>query len=271
MLLTDLDYFKIANKITKYLDFDSPENCLDPDWFQKYPVQDYDYRFNSWGFRGPEYEKYLGYPVNLCLGCDFTVNVGGPIDHSWPSLLQEQFNIPCLNLGIVNGGNDTIRIVYERACKLFDVQNTFVVYSWFRRRLTTTRFESLFEELHENNMVYFEKQFIQDAYYNFIPPYCLSKEELDYVGNMSEFYIDPTLVYWNNNIPRQHCSRRRYNELKGEEWPTYDEFIAGVEPHPDVYTDQFRLSCLTYNNRDGHHLSLEANQKLADNLYNQTK
>jgi len=98
MLIEDLDYFKRSkNYIGKYRGIDHPDHCIDIEWFTNYPIQDFDYKYNSRGFRGPEYDQYIGKPVNICLGDSFTINLGGPIEHSWPSLLQEKFDIPCLN------------------------------------------------------------------------------------------------------------------------------------------------------------------------------
>jgi len=271
MLINDLGYFKrSANYSDKYSGMDCLEKCTDKEWFKNYPIQDFDYKFNSWGFRGPEYNQYISKPVNICLGDSFTVNVGGPIEHSWPSLLQEKFDIPCLNLGMDGAGNDSIRLVYDRACKLFDVQKTFVVYSFFHRRLENGRFMSEPHE-HIDNIIYFEKNFINDTYFNFIPPWCWTDEELDYISSRSKFYINLNYKSWNDTLDRQYCYREQYNQLKGADWPTYDEFLAGADPHPDVYTQEFRLRTNLYSNRDGFHLSLEGNQKLADNLYEQTK
>lgn len=252
---------------------DSLEKFIDKEWFKNYPVQDFNYKFNSWGFRGPEYNQYVGKPVNICLGDSFTVNVGGPVEHSWPSLLQENFDIPCLNLGMNGAGNDSIRLVYDRACKLFDVQKTFVVYSFFHRRLENGVFMSE-PHNHTDNIIHFEENFINDAYFNFIPPWCWTDQELNYIDALSESYlsIEDTYTYWNDKIPRSFCIKERYNDLRGVDWPTYDEFLAGADPHPDVYTQEFRLKTINlHKNRDGFHLSLEGNQKLSDNLYAQTK
>ena len=271
MLIEDLGYFKqSANYSDKYSGMDCLEKCCDKEWFKNYPIQDFDYKFNSWGFRGPEYNQYIGKPVNICLGDSFTVNVGGPIEHSWPSLLQEKFDIPCLNLGIDGAGNDTIRLVYDRACEIFDVQKTFVVYSFLHRRLVNSRLKSEPCD-HTDNIIHFEENFINDAYFNFIPPWCWTNQELNYIDALSESYLSIEDTYWNDKIPRILCIEEQYNDLRGPDWPTYDEFLAGVNPHPDVYTQEFRLRNYLHSNRDGLHLSLEGNQKLADNLYNQTK
>ena len=90
MLINDLEYFiHSANNSSKTSGMDTPDRGIRKikDWYA-YPIQDFTYQFNSWGFRGPEYDEHIGKPVNICLGDSFTVNVGGPIDYSWPSQLS---------------------------------------------------------------------------------------------------------------------------------------------------------------------------------------
>lgn len=272
MLIEDLLYFKTsANYSDKYSGLDHPKNVNDIDWFTNYPIQDFDYKYNSWGFRGPEYDQYVGKPVNICLGDSFTVNLGGPIEYSWPSLLQEKFDIPCLNLGMDGAGNDAIRLVYDRACEIFDVQKTFVVYSYLHRRLVNSRFKSE-PYNYTDNVTYFEYNAIHDAFFNFIPPWCWTHIEYSYISQKIAPYVNNYELSWELDIPRHYVDELQYNNVKGAEWPTYKDFVAGADPHPDVFLDGFGLPVKGfYLNRDGHHLSLEGNQKLADNLYNQTK
>ena len=108
---------------------DTPgESAVSSRDFWEYPIQDFDYQFNSWGFRGEDFEQYIGEKVNICLGDSMAVNIGGPVEHSWPSQLAEHFDIPTLNLGMNAAGNDAIKLVCDRACELFNVQNIFVMY-----------------------------------------------------------------------------------------------------------------------------------------------
>ena len=232
MLVTDLNYFKShKNLVTEYYAMDRLEKRSNKDWFKNYPVQDFNYVFNSWGFRGPDYEQYLGEHVNLCLGDSFTVNMGGPIDHSWPSLLQKQFSMPCLNLGINGAGNDTIRLIYERACKLFNVKNTFVFYSHLNRSLEDGKFKREPQD-HDENIEHFKKHQIESAIFQFIPYWCHTEQEQIYLNSLVEPYLQLEI----------------------------DGYLDGKYVHHIIHT-----------NRDGHHLNLENNQKLADNLWNQWK
>jgi len=258
------------NLVTNYCGSDTSTTCLEPDWWKTCPVQDFNYQFNSWGFRGPEYDQYLGKPVNICLGDSATVNIGGPVEHSWPSLLQKHYDIPCLNFGMEAAGNDAIKLVYDRACQIFDVKKTFVVYSFFHRRLENNIFISE-PHNHVDNIAHFKKHFIKDAYYNFLPYWFYNEEELNYIGNLSQSYLSIEEQYWEDSIPRSFCLKKQYNILKGNDWPSYEDFILGATPHPDIYTTECRLLTYYLRNRDGVHLSLYANHKLADNLYEQSK
>ena len=69
MLIEDFVYHKEnAGKHVIFHGMDRPNHpytkrIAPTGWWDKYPVQDFDYQFNSWGFRGPEYEEYIGKPV----------------------------------------------------------------------------------------------------------------------------------------------------------------------------------------------------------------
>jgi len=183
MLINDLEYFKDkANYINQISGLDRPEKSLrgTKEWFA-YPVQNFNYQFNSWGFRGPEYEQYIGKPVNICLGDSFTVNVGGPIEHSWCSQLAKHFDIPTLNLGMDGAGNDAIRLVYDRACKLFDVQDCFVMYSYLARRNINGTFTNYVDGNDDaSNFEYFEQQKLYNIYESVNPYWCHSNTEIEY-------------------------------------------------------------------------------------------
>ena len=151
MLIKDFRYYKyMAGKRAIYHGMDKPDHPYpnkravelgaSKTWWKDYPVQDFIYEFNLWGFRGPEYDEYEGQPVILCMGDSNTVNVGGPIQSSWASQLGEKLKLPCINLGMDGAGNDAIRLCYDRAVELFDVQETFVMYSYLHRRLIDKEF-----------------------------------------------------------------------------------------------------------------------------------
>jgi len=276
MLINDLEYFELsANYYNTTSGIDHPDVSLriSEEW-HAYPIQDFDYRFNSWGFRGPEYTQYIDKPVNICLGDSFTVNVGGPIEHSWCSQLAEHFDIPTLNLGMDGAGNDAIRLVYDRACDLFDVQNTFVMYSYLHRRLVDTKFE---QEVYNDseNFEYFLNQRIPNVFECALPRWNYTCDENQFLSRLEIYFFTAPPLYFSDNqeIDRKFVNKDAYNDLRGTDWPTVEQFVQGAEPHPDMFTKEFGSFLLNYKckNRDGHHMNQETNKIYADYFYNQWK
>tara|TARA_Y100001937_G_scaffold122040_1_gene181767 strand:+ start:644 stop:1348 length:705 start_codon:yes stop_codon:yes gene_type:complete len=224
MLIQNLNcYKKYSNYIGETLYPDAPDSeFISKDQWTTYKIQNFDYKFNSWGFRGPEYKDYLGNKVNICLGDSYTVNIGGPIEHSWASQLSKKFDIPTLNLGVSGAGNDTIKLIYENACKIFDVQNTFVMYSHLHRRLENKKFIQVVEQ-DSTNIEYFKKQRLRNCFESVLPSHCLNQAE-------KSFFMKEKIYFKN--------------------WPPYSpEFNLKNETNRDgihlnfnnnkIYTDQF--------------------------------
>jgi hypothetical protein len=275
MLINDLNYFKrSSNYHKKFSEMDTPGNnilAMSVEDFHDYPIQDFDYQFNSWGFRGPEYKQYISNPVNICLGDSFTVNIGGPIEHSWCSKLAEHFDIPTINLGMDGAGNDAIKLVYNRACKLFDVQNTFVMYSFLHRRLINGEFR---QEVYKDNenFEYFLEQRIPNVIECALPLWCWPEEEKQFLSNQGIYFLDvPWVLYFSDHqaIDRRFIVKESYNNLRGPDWPSFKEFVNGADPHPDMFTKQFGqfISHCVYTNRDGYHMNYNTNKEYADYLY----
>lgn len=251
--------------------FDRPKNTpyTTSDRWHSYPIQDYSYKFNSWAFRGQDYEQYKNQPVNICLGDSFTLNIGGPEEHSWPAQLADHFKIPTLNFGVDGSGNDTIRIIYEYLIKQFDVQNTFVMYSFFHRRYNKNKKKLLqvgcLDDL--ENFSYFEENKIKNCYYTFIPPWCWSDEETQYItdfyGNHLLSFKDFDSKFLNKNRVF-FTSIDQYNKLKGQQWPTYKEFINDSIIDNNIYQEIFysktKYDLFYIKNRDGYHLNYIGNK-----------
>jgi len=292
MLIDDLDYLKrSANYMSKTSGMDHWDSwtTTSKNW-HAYPVQNFDYQFNSWGFRGPEYKQFIGKPVNICLGDSFTVNVGGPIEHSWCSQLAKHFDIPTLNLGMDGAGNDAIRLVYNRACEIFDVQNTFVMYSFLHRRLCDKKFIRRISRKIENeddneNFQYFLTQRISSVYEAMIPFWCWTDSQMLLLSGLNiymlsnsakNYYADYRQIV--DQSREVYVCKDNYNKLSGDDWPTLKQFIHGADPHPDLLTEKFAgvfyqqlIEQILYCNRDGHHMNYETNKLYADYFYNKWK
>ena len=280
MLINDLNYFRQSanySNTTSGMDHPYSSNRTPKEW-HAYPIQDFNYQFNSWGFRGPEYTQYIGKPVNICLGDSFTVNVGGPIEHGWCSQLALHFDVPTLNLGMDGAGSDSIKLVYDRACEIFDVQNTFVMYSYLHRRLVDVEdHRNVFIQNVDNdseNFKHFLKHRIPNAFECALPGWSYSKEEKQFLSELEIYFFNIPLYFFDNQeMDRKLIDKESYNAFKGLDWPTLEQFVQGAEPHPEMLTEKFGkfTTGLIYRNRDGLHLNQEANKIYADYFYNQWK
>lgn len=260
MLINDLQYFQ------KTANYSSSVNGMDQ-------TGENNYSFNSWGFRGNDYQQYIGQPVIICLGDSFTVNIGGPIEHSWCDQLAKQFPIPTLNLGMDGAGNDALALLYYRACDLFDVQFTFVMYSYLHRRLVNGKFsQDVYED--EENFEYFLQHRIPNAIECALPGWCYTDDEKQFFTDCEIYFLDvPTLSYFSDNptIDRKFVAELQYNNFKGPDWPSLEEFVNGADTHPDMFTKKFGqfISHHAYTNKDKHHMNFDANKNYANYLYKQ--
>ena len=261
---------------TATIGLDSPKESFRPkkDW-HSYPIQNFDYSFNTWGFRGPEYDTLKGTRVNICLGDSFTVNLGGPIEHGWAKQLATCFDIPTINLAIVGASNDAIKLVYDQACKIFDVQNTFVMYTFLHRRLVNGIFEHfVVTDDDDANFKNFEKYRIPNAFECALPTWVWEDTEKEFLKSKGIYFFDIPLLF--ANFPKEyackHINQQSYNNLKGPDWPTIKELLQGVEPHPDMFKAEYS-NCIDksvfkeYTNRDGYHMNEHVNKIYCDYLY----
>ena len=260
------------NYYGQYCGTDKPNlSRLGKAWWHNYPIHNFNYQFNSWGFRDEDFEQYIGKKVNICLGDSMAVNLGGPIDHSWPNQLKTYFNIPTLNFGMEAVGNDALNIVYNKLKEIFDIQNVFVMYSFFHRRLIDGEFKRNLHCGDQENFDFFLKHRITNAFECALPGWSYSKEEKQFLSELEIYFFDTPLYFSNNQeINRKLIDKDLYNNLRGTDWPTFKQFVQGAEPHPDMLIKEFG-GFVSDKNRDGCHLNYTANSIYADYLYNQWK
>ena len=277
-------------------DFDSPDRCMfGPDYWHGYHTQHYDYQYNSWGFRGPDYEQYQGQPVNICIGDSVTVNLGGPVHHSWCSKLAKFFDIPTLNFGIDDLGCFDVPSVVERVRSTFRVQHLFVLYN-----LQTADTEPIHETVvtRNNNHNIDHKLWAFERYamvpgviYQFDPPWTFGTADRQALyrlfprahAYLDKAVIDPRTVRL-QDLAVIAALANKYQELAGPGWPTYLEFcqrfITGEDmtqampsrSDQGLMRDYLRVEVwpvvqrLILANRDGWHLSEYANSLLAEHF-----
>lgn len=104
-------YTNLANKEIEWLPMDSEDRYQENLKFKSKVLERYGwlnskftYKFNSHGFRCEEFTED---PSIVFLGCSMTVGVGLPIEATWPTLVSNELNLKCYNLGIGGASNDT--------------------------------------------------------------------------------------------------------------------------------------------------------------------
>lgn len=257
---------------------DCPKLCVyGRDWWHLYPVQDFDYKFNSWGFREQELSTLKNQPVILCVGDSMLVNLGGPIHYSWPSLLQNKFDIPVINLGTPAVGNDGIRNIYEQAIDYFDVRATFVMYSHFHRRIGKNMNLTSNYYSDEENLHHFDCNRLSDAIECAIPYWCFSPSERAYLDELDIFYIKESDFNYDEfkKIPRKFSIfKDAYKKCINKGWPSYKQYIYSDLDYDhimDNYIHLFIDKRAGFVNRDGWHCNFRTNQLIAERLYRQYK
>lgn len=281
---------------------DSPKRCLfGEEYWNQYPIKNYNYQYNLWGLRGEDYAQYqyTETPVNICIGDSNTLNVGGPVEHSWPNLLSKLTGIPSINISMDGMCFYDFNHMLDRFKKFFQVNQVFVLYNLFEydeEPVDNLLFWNGGSNIDVKSKILKEHCWIQDAYWQFDPPWQYSEYELPWLyKNFPEAHnylkgikinvdnIDLSLLL---TIPEP---RVKYLELSGTSWMQYEKFcelcLRGVNVIDYFSADidkklikDFILSSfyptlkkMLLTNRDGWHMSKLANMELAKYFYDQSR
>ena len=275
---------------------DSPEQCtLGPSYWNNYSNKNYNYTFNSWGFRGEDYEQYLEQEVNICIGDSTTVNLGGPIEHSWPYQLSEYFNIPTLNISIDGCCFYDFDAMIKRVKTYYKVNKIFVLYNLYDN---DTEWGNSVSLLRNNSDISTKINalknhcWIHGAYWQFDPPWTFFKDELTCLYEHfpeAHDYFRNFKMEWKNidyvSAISSEMLNTEYQKIAGSNWISYSKFIELLIISPDYLLIHFTnpmdkklilefltsyVSKLITTNRDGYHMSELSNRLLADYFYKQT-
>jgi len=292
---------KIHNKT-----FNTPHKADGPDfctfgslYWHHYPIKNYNYQYNSWGFRGDDYEQYTGQEVNICIGDSTTVNLGGPVEHSWPWLLSQYFDIPTLNLGLDSLSFTEFLQVIDKAKTYFKLYKIFILYNIFENDsepvnnivvpvLNNAKIDSKINILKKYCWVH-------GAYWQFDPPWMFFNNELPCLYSHfpeAHDYLKTCNVDYNsfdiNLLLKVDQLRTEYYKISGPSWIPFEKFCeaflidANVLDYFSAAVDKRLINKylsihfipttkkMLLTNRDGWHMSRQVNQALADYFYQQT-
>jgi hypothetical protein len=128
VILDDFNLYQLVGKSWINTDIDSLAHCVDPKHFKSYPYA-VEYLYNSRGFRDREWPDDLSNCV-WCFGDSFTVGLGSPVTHTWPSLLEDKLNQRCINVSLNGASNfwiarKVIQVLEKIKPKLIVIHWTF--------------------------------------------------------------------------------------------------------------------------------------------------
>jgi len=283
---------------------DSPDCCvLGKEYWSTYSEQSYTYNFNSWGFRDCDFDQYrkenTNIKVNICMGDSFTLNLGGPAEHSWPYLLSKKLSAPTINIGVDCLSSFHYHSVVSKCKELFNVGQVFLLYNLFDDSdlINITKKVITVHEIQQKIKFLKNHCWNPGAYWQFLPPWrfndseqlsVLYKEFPDAHAYLKNFKLDWSQLNYNQCMSSTNLINK-YQELAGPDWPDYSKFIELLIIDPTLIQkhkafsktvdsrliNEFLLlpaglSSLLRANRDGYHLNKIVNQQLADYFYNQS-
>ena len=257
-------------------------------FMQLHPERDFQYTFNSWGFRADYDYEALNVDgkkakIILAIGDSFTMNVGGPIEHSWPSQLQERVNIPILNGGVDGLGPDSYHLIVDKMRKYFDVQHTFCLFNLHGGATADQMADA--DTTEQKIHILKSYEWPMGSEIAFIPPWCWDPEMQKilrrHFPDAHAYMRDYDFKY--ADIPYDIfmlLCREEYQMFSTPKWPSLDSIYTQLAAHnhmDNMLSDSDRYFFLQkliprcksyfYRNRDYRHMSKMANGMVADYFY----
>ena len=118
-----LELFRYLRAI--YRGIDSPDKCINKEHFLKYPYK-IEYRYNSRGFRGPEWPSNLD-DICWCVGDSFTAGIGSPYHHTWHQVLSDKLKINTINVSMDGASNSWIT---RKTVDLLSIKPKNIIIQW---------------------------------------------------------------------------------------------------------------------------------------------
>lgn len=135
MILPNLVLPSRINQSWKFSGMDNIYRCLDKQHFLSYP-HNITYNYNSRGFRDQEWPDTIQELQDAvwCIGDSFTVGLGSPIAHTWPSQLSKIIDRRTINVSMDGASNEWIARVTENIVQAINPKKLVIMWSYTHRR-----------------------------------------------------------------------------------------------------------------------------------------
>lgn len=202
----DLIIPSLSNIRSQFSGIDQESACLDPEHFLTYPYN-VDYIYNERGFRDlpwPRSDSGLRKAV-WCIGDSFTVGLGAPWLHTWPSRLSAVKQVRTINISMDGASNEWIVRTAQKIAKLISPANIIVMWSFTHRREHPD--SSLPDSSRKQHYV---KSTAEQDWDNFLK---CSQSLKEINSNIVEFAVP--------NFHKHEFILKMWNSIRGEDWPIW--------------------------------------------------
>jgi hypothetical protein len=204
MILPELILPSRVNQRWKFTGIDHIDRCLDKRHFLSYP-HSITYSYNSRGFRDQEWPDTMQELRNAvwCIGDSFTVGIGSPLEHSWPSQLSNITNRCIINVSMDGASNEWIARTTENIVQVIDPAQIVIMWSYVHRR------ENIDDQLDdEHRRIYSSNCTDHNDWKNFLD----CKKRVDLIANSVHF----TVPFF---CPEHTRLTKSWNSIRGIDWP----------------------------------------------------
>lgn len=150
MILPDFFLSSRQNCSLDYTGLDHREQSPSPEYFDSYPYT-VTYEFNSRGYRDQEWPESLEELRQCiwCLGDSYTVGIGNPYEHTWPSILEQRTGRRVIKVAMDGASNNWIARRAQAVAQCIDPVHMIIHWSFLHRReLPDAKFNDEFRRIY---------------------------------------------------------------------------------------------------------------------------
>jgi len=205
MILSDLILANRSNQNWKYSGMDHIDKCLNKLHFASYPYK-ITYDYNSRGFRDQEWPESVTELKNAiwCIGDSFTVGLGSPLAHTWPTRLATVSNQQIINVSMDGASNEWMARTAEKIIEAVNPKNLVIMWSYTHRRENNN---TLLDD--EDRRMHSEPSSVDDDWENFL--HC--KKRIDSIFNTPIHFAIPDFHF--EILKVSVC----WEKIRGNDWP----------------------------------------------------